>query len=318
MQPRQRSKCGDLGRRCSSAPSSACFIRWIRPRGRVHLLAPQHVGRAGGQAEPAVHAVASISAPVDSAACVAARVHVEPPPGRRIRSPAKRPGAAVPGSNWSLTPRISGRPAPAPTGPPVAHRWRRVSTARRHRAGRRRAGGARDRRSREQARPESRRSAPRPGASAPSTRTARPAPPAATAGRRRPAARAGGRPRAQHRGQRGRPERDPDPCRPAAPGSRSPHQAGASRRRHGRPAPSSSRSCAARSADPGRVALEQHRDAAAAGAPPGQSSSTAAAPAGEPRRRRPRGQRSAAGRAVRGGHVRGARRAAGAAGTWPR
>ena len=33
-------------------------MRWIRPRGRVHLLAPQRVRRAGGQAEAAMHAVA--------------------------------------------------------------------------------------------------------------------------------------------------------------------------------------------------------------------------------------------------------------------
>src|SRR5262249_15188892 len=87
---------------------------------RVHLLAPQLIGRAGGQAEPAVHAVRhrrrELAARVKGAHQVPGAhrvtgahrfVHHSPP--------AKRPGAIrCPGSNWSLTARI--RPSEG-TGP---------------------------------------------------------------------------------------------------------------------------------------------------------------------------------------------------------
>src|SRR6185437_12655834 len=68
------------------------------PRG-VHLLAPQLVRGAGGQAEPAVHAVLRH---------LAQRVLVlhQSPPAK-----ANRPGnIRWSGSNWSLTARISAAP----------------------------------------------------------------------------------------------------------------------------------------------------------------------------------------------------------------
>ncbi len=89
---------------------------------RVHLLAPQHVGRTGGQAEPAVHAVADQRRvgwvvlvegaaddgcpQVDDAAGLAQVAHI---------SPTNRPGESRwSASNWSLTRRIR---SSAGTGP---------------------------------------------------------------------------------------------------------------------------------------------------------------------------------------------------------
>ena len=56
MQPRQRSRCGDHRvRELAAGPS--LVHQHDAPARRVHLLAPQHVGGAGRQAEAAVHAV---------------------------------------------------------------------------------------------------------------------------------------------------------------------------------------------------------------------------------------------------------------------
>src|SRR5215471_12976334 len=97
--------------------------------GRVHLLAPQLVGRAGGQAEAAVDAVRrgrpQLAGGIQRAGHRLAAARAAPlrrlrgavPPGHRCHQipPAKRPGAIrCPGSNWSLTARISDSPGTGP------------------------------------------------------------------------------------------------------------------------------------------------------------------------------------------------------------
>src|SRR6516165_3803301 len=115
-----RSRLGELGtgQRLGDEVDTAA--------GGVHLLAPQLVGGAGRQAETAVDAVrrgrpqfagrvqrvgqrrAAVSAVLGRRGAF---------PGRRCHQipPAKRPGAIrCPGSNWSLTARISGSPGTGP------------------------------------------------------------------------------------------------------------------------------------------------------------------------------------------------------------
>src|SRR5207245_8395656 len=83
------------------------------PARGVHLLAPELIGRAGGQAEAAVHAVA------DHLPQRARRVEQA---GHRLIDrvrhqipPAKRPGAILrPGSNRAFTARISGSDGTGP------------------------------------------------------------------------------------------------------------------------------------------------------------------------------------------------------------
>ena len=85
------------------------------PARRVHLLAPEHVGRAGGQAEAAVHAV------VDQLGLGRAdvverggRCPIRSPP-RSVRGCTRRPGRSAPSRGASAL-RPGRRPA-RPTGP---------------------------------------------------------------------------------------------------------------------------------------------------------------------------------------------------------
>ena len=74
-------------------PSRCASISWIRPRGRVHLLAPEQVGRAGRQAEAAVDAVAR-----QRAEDVGRGRHASTPAGSkrsRTRSCRRRTGSGV-------------------------------------------------------------------------------------------------------------------------------------------------------------------------------------------------------------------------------
>ena len=121
MQPRQRSRWA--GRRLAELGTVQHLGDQVDPAARrVHLLAPQLVGRAGGQAETAVDAVRRGRPQLagGSSAGAAGRCAVRGAwglPGLRCHQipPAKRPGAIrCPGSNWSLTARISGS---AGTGP---------------------------------------------------------------------------------------------------------------------------------------------------------------------------------------------------------
>ena len=57
MQPRQRSKCCATVAFSVIVPSSRASMRWMRPRGESISSLPEHVRRAGRQAEAAVDAV---------------------------------------------------------------------------------------------------------------------------------------------------------------------------------------------------------------------------------------------------------------------
>ena len=147
MQPRHRSKCS-----AAAAPPGAALQDLgdqVNPAARrVHLLAPQLVGRAGGQAEPAVHAVAGEfpqrAVRIDEAAlgqalgdrlddALVLRAHQMPP--------ANRPGAIrCSGSNWSLTARISSSDG---TGPHTSTASRTAAGAADH--DRARSGGRQSR-----------------------------------------------------------------------------------------------------------------------------------------------------------------------------
>src|SRR5690606_36217848 len=83
------------------------------PARRVHLLAPQRVRRAGGQAEPAVHAV--VDQPARGRVVLVERAQqVRLSLGHQI-PPTNRPGARFrPGSSCRLIARMRSRP---PTGP---------------------------------------------------------------------------------------------------------------------------------------------------------------------------------------------------------
>lgn len=81
-------------------------MRWNPAARRVHLLAPELIGRTRGQAEAAVHAV------IDDLAQLASRVKLV---GVHQIPPANRPGDSRRfGSNCSFTDRIS---ASEGTGP---------------------------------------------------------------------------------------------------------------------------------------------------------------------------------------------------------
>ena len=124
MQPRQASQCDD--HRVAHRLALEALLHQVDPAARgVHLLAPQHVGRAGRQAEPAVHAVADqrrvrrvvlVEGAAGRRACRGRRCcpvsPSVPPVSCSVVSvtqmpPTNRPGASRwSGSNWSLTRRI--------------------------------------------------------------------------------------------------------------------------------------------------------------------------------------------------------------------
>ena len=165
MQPRHRSKCSAAAVR-QRRPVEQLAHQVDPPARRVHLLAPQLVRGAGGQAEPAVHAVLDRRT---DALLRPVRLRDSPaaPPRRSLIqiTSGNRPGAIrCPGSNWSLTARISAQRRDAP-GHPAAAGERRA-----HRGGRgqhgdtaaraRRARRAAPRRTRPQARGLARRAEP--------------------------------------------------------------------------------------------------------------------------------------------------------------
>ena len=124
MQPRHRSKCS-ARRRGQRRAVEELADQVDPPARRVHLLAPQRVSRAGGQAEPAVHAV--LDQPRAHVAVLRQRHrrrHSSDPFGNR-------PGAIRwPGSNWSLTARISAtRDGTRPNTPPAASAARTAAGA---------------------------------------------------------------------------------------------------------------------------------------------------------------------------------------------
>ena len=143
MQPRQRSKCSTTVLSSAIVPSRRLHQLDAAAR-RVHLLAPEHVGGAGRQAEAAVDAV--VGAPRSAAP-------LRMPFGSNARVPAggatARPRPLRPAPGHMRRPQQGGRPPPP--GAPVLRPVRR---------GRRRACLR-----------------PRPGALAPASRQRRPGPP---------------------------------------------------------------------------------------------------------------------------------------------
>ena len=195
-------------------PSSALLHQVDAAARRVHLLAPQHVGGAGGQAEAAVHAVVDQlgidavdrAGPANSrsvAPAVSASDPSHEPPGRHDRRP---------GSNRSFTRRMR------PSAPTVPHRSSRgdLLAARSARPPAARVPRRRRARPRRSARPagRDRRAAPR---AAPRTRPSR-TPDVAVAA---PLT-------VGHRGDRSRPGGTRTSTRNSSPGGR-PHHGGGRR-----------------------------------------------------------------------------------------
>ena len=136
MQPRQLSKCARPAAESSAALLVAGAHQHDPPARRVHLLAPQHVGRARRQAEAAVHAV------VDQRRARAAWRSSQPIGGHAQMPPTKSPGLQVAGgSKRSLTRRMSAS-APGSTRSP---RVQRASRTRRGGVEQRRTARARAR-----------------------------------------------------------------------------------------------------------------------------------------------------------------------------
>ena len=109
MQPRQRSSASPAAP-TARASSSASLHQHDPPARRVHLLAPQRVGGAGGQAEAAVHAV------VDQLGL--GRADRRRRRARHQMPPTKMPGLHAPcGSKRSLTPAHQLEPGPSSSGP---------------------------------------------------------------------------------------------------------------------------------------------------------------------------------------------------------
>ena len=124
MQPRQWSRCATSGAEISSWPS---FISTIRPRGESISSPQSDVGRAGGQAEAAVHAV------VDQARGAAGGV-VDGVEWSIARCLPNTPGADPAGVEALLHAphqRLSGGADRGPTGRPASTPAGRSSTTRR-------------------------------------------------------------------------------------------------------------------------------------------------------------------------------------------